>query len=235
MDGLGARMIDQVDRRLEEWVVQTLGVPTCTLDPPTDDRPGQGVSLFLLELVERPVLRGGTGRPPLQLALRYLVTTWAEGPEEAHRLLGELAFAAMAMDGFAVDLEPVPTAIWTALEVKPRPSFILRVPLRKDMPEPTAKLVRQPLVVRPTPLVSLSGTLLGPGDVPLMRAAVEVPALDLATITDPDGHFAFGSVPAEAYPKTLRIRAKGLELDVPVEPPGQQGEPLVIRIDPTQA
>ena len=87
-------MFDQVDRRLEEWVRRVLGPISVTFDPPSPVRDGTGVSCYLLAVVGDPPLRGNR-RPPLQAALEYLVTTWAETPQEAHRLLGVLAFAAL--------------------------------------------------------------------------------------------------------------------------------------------
>ena len=45
------------------------------LGPPWATRSGHGVNLYLLDLARRQPTRG-TSRPPLQLWLRYLITTW---------------------------------------------------------------------------------------------------------------------------------------------------------------
>jgi hypothetical protein len=224
-------MIDQVDKRIAEWVENVLDGATVSLHPPDDAQSGQGVSLYLLELADSPPPRS-TGRPPLQLSLRYLVTTWAEEPKEAHRLLGELVFAGMGSSEFDIELDPIPVDLWASLGVAPRPSFILRTPLRMERPEPEVKYVRQPLVVRTVSITSLRGTVLGPDDVPLVGALVEIPALELFTRTDAKGVFSFSTLPAEPLVEQVLVRAKGREFSVTVDQPVSEDRPLVIRIDP---
>jgi hypothetical protein len=223
-------MIDQVDRQLDEWVRQTLDVPT-SLTPPADAQGERGVNLYLLELVRKPPLRS-TRRPPLQVSLRYLVTTWSDDVEEAHRWLGELVFAAMEEPEFEVELEPVPAATWAALGVAPRPAFGLCVPLRLERAEPETKLVRLPLVIEGGTLASLRGVVLTPDDVPLASAVVEIPGLQLSTRTDARGQFCFSNVPGKSRVDKLRIRARGLECDAVVDQSVSDDGPVVIRFDP---
>jgi hypothetical protein len=147
---LNTFMIDQIDTRLHDWILTVLDDVTISLRPPDAETTGQGVSLYLLELVDDPPLRGQQP-PPLQLALRYLVTTWAAEPAAAHRLLGQLAFSAMTQPDLAVELQPPTAATWQALNARPQPAFILRVPLRQHRPQPTIPLVRAPLVIQVEP------------------------------------------------------------------------------------
>src|SRR5208283_5349055 len=121
----------------------------------------------------------------------------ADQPEEAHRLLGEIVFAAMDDPEFEVDLSPLPVNVWRAFGVPPQPSFILKVPVGKEKPKPKVGIVRQPLVVKWASLTSLHGIVLGPGDVALSGARVEFPGLDLVTHTDSNGRFRFSTVPSE--------------------------------------
>jgi hypothetical protein len=157
---------------------------------------------------------GSTKRPaPLQLSLRYLVTTWSAKPENAHQLLVRLMFAAMQTRDFEVEPEPLPMAVWMAFGVPPRPSFLLRMPLRYDRPEVKAKVVRQPLKIRGAPIVSFYGLLLGPGETPLPGCRIEIPTLHLWANTDYKGRFCFPAVPGEGS-KQLLVKAKGRELAV---------------------
>ncbi len=223
-------MIDEIDRRLREWTESVVEGPTFSLTPPDDAQSGSGVSFYLLQLVEKPPTRTAQ-RAPLQLALHYLVTTWADAPEEAHRLLGELVFAAMETDDFEVDLDPIPPEMWTAFGIVPRPAFVLRIPLRKDRPEPSVKRVQAPLIVRVEPVAGLHGRVLGPNDTPVMGASVEIPALQISTRTDAQGRFSFRSVPGGKGGSTLRVRAKSKERSVTVEEPTSEASPVVIRFD----
>jgi len=223
-------MFEQIDKSLRDWVESTLGTVTLSFDRPNDSRTGRGVNLYLLELVDTPPLRS-MKRPPLQLSLRYLVTTWADTAEEAHRLLGELVFAAMQHSPFEVELEALSAPLWRAFGVVPKPFFMLRVPLRKEQPEPASKLVRKPLVINTMRATQLQGVVLGPGDVPLAGAWVELPSLQYSTYTDAKGWFCFSSVPVEPVKKTSYIRAKSSELNVTVDQAAADGE-LVIHFNP---
>ncbi len=223
-------MIDQVDRHLKEWVQQTLDV-SVSLVPPADVPSDRGVNLYLLELADKPPLRG-TKRPPLQVSLRYLVTTWSDDVEEAHRWLGELLFGAMENSEFEVELDAIPATTWAAFGVTPRPSFILRVPLRLERPEPDTKLVRFPLVLQKVSLSGFRGVVLTPDDVPLSRALVEIPGLQLTTRTDVHGRFSFPNVPAGSRVEKLHIKAKGLECDASVDQSVLDDGLFLIRFDP---
>jgi hypothetical protein len=223
--------IDEVDEYLAEWASALLGTVTVTLDPPQAVQPGRGVSFYLYGLADRPPPRNAE-RAPLQLSLRYLVTTWAQEQEAMHRLLDKLVFAAMGDTAFEVELSPPAAEIWTALGVAPQPSFVLGALVRRERPEPEAPLVRMPLEVRYASITELRGTVLGPGDVALMGALVELPALQIRTRTDARGRFRFAAVPRDPKELHLLVQAKGRQFQVVVEQDGADGEPVVIRVGP---
>lgn len=222
-------MIDQVDAGLKAWAQNVAGQVEVSLGPPTS-RPGTGVNLYLLGMQGRPPLRGGQGPPPLQVGLRYLVTTWSDDPQQAHRLLGQLVLAAIADADLEVDLEALPPSAWPAFQVPPQPAFVVITLLRQERAVPPVKLVRD-LSVRWSPTAPLSGTVLGPADAALADATVELPALGLTTETDWQGQFQFARVPARPVVKHLVVRARGRELAVDVT---QTAEPLTIRFTPLE-
>ena len=224
-------MIEQVDGRLKDWVQSILNGTTLSLAPPGQVQKGSGVSLYLLELVDKPPLRGGPDKPPLQLSLRYLVTTWAATPEEAHQALGQLVFATMDHGEFEVELEPISANTWAAFGIIPQPAFVLCVPLRLERPKPVIPPVRTPPVVQGAPVTTMFGLLLGPGDIPVARARVEFPSLQRSTNTDDKGRFHFVGVPSEPVSKQLCIKAKGKIIDVVVEEATTKEEPAVIQVD----
>ena len=223
-------MIEQTDQRLKQWAASLLNSVNISLTPPGAVSSGEGISLYLMNLVAAPPPRG-IKRPPHQIMLYYLVTAWAEDLEQAHRLLGTLLFAALEHNEFEVECEPVPVATWQAFGIHPQPSFMLRVPLRQERPEIPAKLVRAPLVIQSAPLLSLSGIVLGPEDMPLAGARVEFPTLQIVEYTDATGRFTFPIVPGTPAAKFLRIRAKGREISIRVDQHSADSAPLVIRFD----
>lgn len=222
-------MIDRVDLRLKEWIESVLEETEVSFRPPGESMPGSGIILYLMELASSPPPAGGR-RPPLQIYLRYLVTAWSDEPEEAHRLLGELVFAAMENRDFEVELEPIPVGTWRAFGVVPRPSFVLRAPLRRERLEPTAPVVRAPVVVKSSPIVSLAGVVLGPDSKPIMDAQVEVEGLKLFTRTDNKGRFRFPAVPAEPPDCFLRITARGQDLVTRVKAKAEESGLLIIHL-----
>jgi len=226
-------MAEEFDGRLKNWVGSVIEGIDVSLAPPESKRSGRGVGLYLLELVQSP-LPSANKRPPLQLVLRYLITTWSDKPEDAHQMLVALMFAAMENKDFQVELEALPTTVWTAFGVPPRPSFILRAPLRQERPEPQTKLVRERPRVEMSPIVGLHGLLLGPGAIPLSDCRIEIPALHVSTSTDYRGRFYFPAVPASGN-KQLVVKAKGVELPVVSQQnyPDSRA-PLVIHFSPLE-
>ena len=224
-------MIDEVDQRLKAWVGRVLGEVPVSLHAPDRESVDRGVGLYLLELGAAPPPRTER-RPPLQLSVCYLVTVGGEGqPERAHHQLGELVFAALVETDFEVDLTPVPLAVWSGLGVPPRPSFRVRVPVRRERPMPVVPRVHVPLVIHASPVQdALTGSVVGPGDVPIPGALVELPSLRLSTRTDARGVFRFPSVPPARSLGRLEVRAKGELLALGAEALATGGAPLVIRL-----
>jgi hypothetical protein len=226
----GCTVIDQVDRKLQEWVKNVVRGVEVVLGPPSRLDGKHGVSLYLLSLAA-PRPAWVNRHPAPRVALHYLVTAWAEEDEEAHSLLGKLILAVMEKREYELDLTELPAPLWTALGIAPRPVFTLCVPLYVERPEPITKLVHGPLAIRGAPVVSLYGLVLGPGDIPIMGASVELPALQLNGHTDVRGQFYFSTVPGEPRAIQLLVKAKGRVQSVTVEQPTSDRQPLTIRFD----
>jgi len=224
-------MIERIDERLKDWVKSILKDVNVALDPPEAARKSRTIRVYLMEIVQSQAPRTNK-RPPLQLFLRYLVTAEDGDDEIGHRLIGELLAGALDTAEFEVEPDPVPLAVWSGFGIPPRPSFVLRAPLRIERPEPQVKRVLMPLVVNTAPMIALDGVVLGPGDFPLAEARVELPALQLSTHTDYKGRFHFGAIPAGPPGMQVRVNAKGREVTVSTSTDGRRnGEPLVVRIE----
>ena len=229
--GIGKTMdmdMDEVDQRVEDWIGTVLQNVKVTFSAPTTGNSGSGISCYLLEFGESPPGRG-TKRPPLRFTSRYLITAWADEPREAHKLIGALVFAALENADFEVDLKPPSMEVWRAFGVHPLPSFVTEFLCVKARPESVAKPVHA-VEVNTSPVTSLQGVVVGPGDLRIAGARVEIPALRLATSTDSRGQFEFSLVPS-ALPNTLRVRAKGKTHSVVADAVNSDGGPLVIQFD----
>lgn len=224
-------LIEDVDEHVKEWAGTIVPDVEIRFTPPDDSEAVPAVYLYLLDLLPDASCATAGRTPVLQLGLRYLVTAHADSPRETHRILGSLVFAAMEHPEFNVELDPPAAGFWRALGIVPRPAFMLRAPLRLQRRQPTVGRVRKPAEVRHSALTSLVGLLLGPGDLPIYDARVELGSPRLATHTDSSGFFRFAAVPVEPRRKRLQIRAKGCEQTVTVEHAAGDPKPLVIHFE----
>ncbi|NOK37433.1 carboxypeptidase regulatory-like domain-containing protein [Corallococcus exercitus] len=220
-------MIDEVDLRMKAWVGRIATEAPVYLGVPGRESLDRGVCLYLLELGPAPLTRGGK-RGALQFTVCYLVTVGAETPERAHRLLGDLVFAAMSDKELEVDLSPVPAALWAGLRSVPRPAFRLRVQVRKE--QPLAEVRCLSLVGGASAQAPLLGRVVGPGDVPIHGAWVALPELQLSTRTDAQGQFHFPRLPPVESLGRLEVRAEGEMLAVESEVLATGTAPLIIRM-----
>ncbi|WP_223638261.1 carboxypeptidase-like regulatory domain-containing protein [Corallococcus sp. EGB] len=225
-------MIDEVDLRMKAWVGRIATDAPVHLGVPDRESLERGVCLYLLELGPAPLSRAGK-RGALQFTVCYLVTVGAETPERAHRLLGDLLFAAMSDKELEVDLSPVPVALWAGLRAVPRPAFRLRVPVRKE--QPLAEVRCLSLVDGASPPAPLLGRVVGPGDEPIRGAWVALPALQLSTRTDAQGHFHFPRLPQGESLGRLEVRAEGELVSMESEALATGTSPLIIRMPVKEA
>jgi hypothetical protein len=223
-------MIEAVDARLRDWAAQVVPGTAVTLDAPAADGRADEVAVHLVELADLPPARG-PAPPSRQVLLRYLVSAGGEDPLVAHGRLGRLLFAAMEEPDFEVACSAVPAGYWQAAAARPRPAFVLSVPLRlaAEIPEPV--LVREPVTLRIGVSSALEGRLVGPGDVPVADAYITLPSLRLSTRSDAAGRFAFAAVPRDP-PARLHVSARAREFDFTVD--GGSDGPVTLRLDPSE-
>lgn len=198
-------MIEQADDALAAWASDVLPDATVSLEHGAD----ADVVLDLVAIADRDRRKG-------EVALRYRVTTTGKDVRERHQRLGALLLAALAEPGYDVDLGPDAAA--------GAPSFVIAVPAGRSAPAP-APPVRAPLVLHGTGVRRLAGTVLGPGDVPIADAAVELPLLGLSTRSDRRGRFTFAAVPAEPAAQVV-VHAKARTFPFSVD-----GSDVELRLD----
>jgi hypothetical protein len=225
-------MIEAIDQRLSEWIGSVIAEDIeVSLLPPGHTGDKKIVGLYLKDILPSAPTRG-TRRPPLQVLLRYLITAWSKSPKEAHHILGQLLFAAMEHADYEVDLEPIPAQVWTAFGTLPMPAFMLRLPLRVERPQKPVQLIRSPIEVQQSPLVRVAGMVMGPDEIPLANARVELSTHNLVARTNAKGRFIFATVPTQPALKKVRILARGRELFKEVDfQKINQEEPLIIHFD----
>jgi len=205
-------MIERIGQEIKDWISSIITGVEVVLGLPSNDAQSAQVGLYLMDLSQNRCVRVGK-LPPFNINLRYLVTVRSPQAEEAQRLLGELIFAALQKlekepPEFEVVVKPLPVKAWSVLGAPPQPSFFLLAPLRLERREPVVPMVKEPVVLQPSPMRMLSGTVYESGGMPIMGARVELLTLGIATRTDEMGRFRFAGAPSNGQLKLL-AQAKG--------------------------
>lgn len=212
------------------WVRHVLGDVSASFEPPGSNLPeGRCISLYLMDLRPAPGAHNNKSSP-LQFHAHYLITTWGPVCSAQHEDLFELTFSAIDRDDFVVDFETLPAATWRGFDTPPRPSLRINLHLRRARSQqPLAAMVRTPLVMAPAAMVPLQGRLIGPGDVPVAGARIELSGHGRTTQTDQNGLFVFAGVPAG---RTLgvRVQARGLVQEFELQASAETGAPMLLRM-----
>ncbi len=223
-------MLDEVDRRLRDWVGSVLrDVPSVSFDAPGAEGSSDGVGVFLYELAPTPRSTSSRRDDPHQFMATYVISTWGDDPISAHRWLGELAFAALDKADWEVDFHPVSPMLWNSVGASPRPSFRISVPVMRAQPKAPVPLVRQELEFDFVPMGSIIGKVVGPNGIRIAGATVQVPGLNKTVTTSYDGIFILKGVPSTES-VTIRVSAKNLVHTATVPPGHSLEEPITITL-----
>ena len=219
-------------RLVDEWVRPAIGPDVKVRIGRMDDGDAgesKAVVLTLLDILPAPAARRGTGPAPLQLRARYLVTAPGFAPTDEAQCLVDLAFGAVPLNRIELDPFPPGPETWTSLGRRARPALIAAILLERERELRAVPRVREPLVTKWSRTTSLAGVVMGPRDVPIAGALVEVDGASLTTYTNHRGEFSFRTVPAGDPPPSLLVSAKGTQLRVTVDAHGGPDDPLLIR------
>lgn len=235
--------LTDADRAVRDWLRSLLGEDTVRFGTPSappsgeeaDDEPT--MSVHALDLVHESSGSIDVHRPaPATVWVRYLLCATRPGSVRAFEHLDVVLSAVLdprSSEGREVpvhlDSDVAALPLWSALGVPPRPGVVLRARTSISRAAKQAPPVTAPLRVEGGPVRSLSGRLVGPGEVPLAGAEVTVPSTGARSRTGTDGDFTLASVPTG--PLALAIRVKGRSFDVAVEP---SDEPVLVHCDLTE-
>ena len=85
-------------------------------------------------------------------------------------------------------------------------------------------------------VVTISGIVVGPGDLPIVNARVEYSATGAVTRTDKKGHFHLVATPPSSMVSSqFLIQAKGREQAISLKPKEMKNQPVVIHFDVLEA
>jgi len=205
-------VIEKADGFLRDWLSGAVRCDEISFAPPgrleSDSAAQSQVNLYLMHVSKVPADRSGTP-PPIQFRLRYLVTTAAQDPEREHQLLGSVIVEALERSDLQISFDAVDAATWSALGTAPRPSIWLDVPLRYERTRPPVPIVELPPRVATHTNRKVHGLVLGPREIPLGDARVELGGGSRPIRTDRRGRFELSVPLLDGPPPEITITAKG--------------------------
>lgn len=221
-------MISDVDDRLANWAAAVApGADVVfALRPPVAEQ--LTIGLYLYAVAHEPSPRTWD-RPPHQIRVRYLVTVAAASPRDEHQVLGDLLVAALDDAGLQVETLPWSAAEWGAAGLPPTPAFAVSTLVFVERPLESAPPVLHELDIHAVETIDLVGTVVGPGEIPLVDVRVELVGAGRTTRTNAKGQFRLSAVPAVATERELLLTSKNRRTSVTAS---QQNDPLLIRLDP---
>ncbi|WPD22670.1 MAG: carboxypeptidase-like regulatory domain-containing protein [Candidatus Electrothrix scaldis] len=199
--------METVNSLLKTWATEVLdsNVQVNNQFIPEPDIPS--VVFFLHDLLPvAPSYRNK--KAPLQLTLRYLVSTSAKDINVAHNILQKLAFAAMQHSEIELELSPTDPQVWLSLGVSARPGFWLSIIYSKDRDVHPMPLVTEAPELHLTPTIKFYGGVFSSEHLPLVGARVDLPNLNLSATTDSKGCFCFSAVPPQPTTQDVVVNYK---------------------------
>lgn len=189
-----------------------------------DDARSTGVDIRLVAVSPRQTPR--TANPPVTIDLDYLVTVQMKDAFAEQNALGELLFATAERSDFEVLTARPAAAICADLGIPVAAGFVIRVALIRERERKKVPLVREPMRVNTSPIGTIAGQVLGPGDIPIANAIVSLPGIGHEARTDAKGQFAITGAPQDAGGVALTVRARGVEMNGEATP----GQRVVLRL-----
>jgi hypothetical protein len=225
--------LDAVETRLVSgWIRPAVG-EVAVLFGPLETEPllegTAGIHLTLLGISPATQARVLSRQPQsLLMFARYLVTVRAPTRAEADRLIVALGFAALDRGSPELERDGAGSDLWLALRVAARPALVVREALERPRVKKRVPLVRRPVETEYAPGRRVAGRIVGPGNIPIAGARIEVASAGLTTYSDHRGDFILAGVPTGPPDPTLFIAAKGVRLTVQAD--ASSKEPLLISV-----
>lgn len=177
--GAAAETVDQVTRKLVAWLGTVAPDLPCSSAPEPGDPPSNAPAMRVTLSRIRPGAATANPAAPIELQLDYLCSVMNPASPTVQRALGEIAFAALATGAYGV-----------AEAESGMLGLVLTARLARDRTPERGPPIRERL--RPTlrPLDSLSGVLLGPGDIEIANASIWLRGHATGrSVSGPDGRF----------------------------------------------
>ncbi|SER47033.1 Protein of unknown function [Nitrosomonas sp. Nm51] len=209
-------MIDEIDRRLKEWIATVIDSRLAiTFEHPGIERSQPTVSVYLYDM-EYSTPNSKTREIPLQVSLSYLLTVQSDSQVESHQYLGKILYAAKSQSDMEVGFPALPAQFWQAIGTVPLPHFSLHVPLMITREAEHCPTIKSQPKIDVSPITHITGVVVGPSDQPIPDAKVMLPHSKTVAYTDNKGLFSIAADANSQRTFNCKIDAKGKQFSVTV-------------------
>lgn len=223
-------MIDQVSQQLLDWLRKIDHGFNVVLSAPGNINKKPAISLYLLDILPSANTTSSR-RLPIQFKLRYLVTTWADIEQDAHRTLANIIYEAMDWPDFEIKFESLSAQMWNSFGVAPRPCFMIEVPVQLERQQKKVPVIESPIELQFKDTVALDGIVLGPHKTSIAGANIILSNHGLQTRSDINGRFSFQLVPQDPLKKQLIIQTRSNDFNFEVDTSIEMKHPIRIELN----
>ena len=140
---------EQIYNMLETWITETTGITQVTPKLAPEKQGDKAVvSIYLKEIASSVTTGARPVNNTVQLILTYLITAISDDIHLINNTVTTLTVAALGHEEIEVDQKGLLPSEWQALNLTPKPSLLIKIPLNCEKERKSPVLVQKPHVLK---------------------------------------------------------------------------------------
>lgn len=140
---------EQIYNMLETWITETTGITQVTPKLVPEKQGDKAVvSIYLKEIASSVTTGARPVNNTVQLVLTYLITAISDDIHLINNTVTTLTVAALGHEEIEVDQKGLLPSEWQALNLTPKPSLLIKIPLNCEKERKSPVLVQKPHVLK---------------------------------------------------------------------------------------
>ena len=140
---------EHIYNMLEKWITETTGINQVTPELTPDKQDDKAVvSIYLKEITSSVTTGARPVNNTVQLVLTYLITVISDDIHLINNTVTTLTVAALGHEEIEVDQKGLLPSEWQALNLTPKPSLLIKIPLNCEKERKAPVLVQKPHVLK---------------------------------------------------------------------------------------
>lgn len=140
---------EQIYNMLETWITETTGITQVTPELAPEKQGDKAVvSIYLKEIASSVTTGARPVNNTVQLVLTYLITVISDDIHLINNTVTTLTVAALGHEAIEVVQKGLLPSEWQALNLTPKPSLLIKIPLNCEKEKKSPVLVEKPHVLK---------------------------------------------------------------------------------------